>query len=1024
MGLREFVGACASAAARLFGSGPSPQPGHILAPRAAPRWPIAVLSLAAVFTTTLAVATTYTYDANGRLVGATNSAGQIAQYSYDVDGNLINVARPSATALGVFSFSPGRGPIGTVVTVQGYGFSTTATSDKITFNGVAATVTAATATQLTTTVPVGATTGPLAVTVGTATATTSTSFIVDATDLPPTITSFSPTIGSAGTAVTVNGTNFDLIPGQTAVQLDQTGGIPTSINNTKIIFPIPANGGSGKITVSTFYGAATTLQDLVVVPAGIATTSISQSTRITVGQAVKTFSVTTAGKSVAELFDATAGSFLTLQFSNMATNVAYSVYDRNNNLILSGTATSTTPSAHLPRLQTTGTYLLLMQPAAANAKWSDMVEADTGIVAGVAPVAVSTQGAGQEKRLFFTTTAGANLGLGLSSFVATSGNVSTVSVYDPNGVYVEDVLCAASGCDLTLSSTLAGTYTILVTSPSGSSSMSFNASLSPTLTATLTPNTPLNLSLPRNGQAAVLSFTATAGQTFALEVANQATVPAGLCVYYTVVSPNGTVVPSASGSTISSLTFNMPNLAAGTYQVDVSSCYGTTVTSLVTLVSGETGVIPIDGATTSYPLTAPGQNVYLTFNNTVAGANLGLGISPLSTPGNAYAATASVYNSAGGLVTGAQVACYQPYGCNLVLGNLPVGAYSVIVAAPGDGNRTMSFSATLSSDLLKTLSPNKALSLSVQRPGQNARLAFSAQAGQTVALNIANQVTVPANSEVIYMVLNPDGTYLTGTSTTTSTATLNLANLPQTGTYTVFVEPGICPTTALVTVATGITGTLAVNASQPSSFATTVPNQNVYLSFTNATAGANLGLGLSNVLTPGSTDDLTMTVYGPTGSQVASTLCIGAGNSCGVPLRNLAAGTYSAVVTQPENGLTGSFNATLSTDLTATLTTSKPLALNVTRFGQNADLMFTATAGQTATIQVAGETTVPANQYVVYDLFEVNGPTQTYLGMIELDSNATTTLTSANLPATGTYLVYVNALGGSTLSSTVTLGLQ
>lgn len=67
----------------------------------------------------------------------------------------------------ITSFTPASGVVGATVTITGTNFSTTTTNNTVTFNGVAATVTAATATQLTVTVPTGATTGKITVSVNT-----------------------------------------------------------------------------------------------------------------------------------------------------------------------------------------------------------------------------------------------------------------------------------------------------------------------------------------------------------------------------------------------------------------------------------------------------------------------------------------------------------------------------------------------------------------------------------------------------------------------------------------------------------------------------------------------------------------------------------------------------------------------------------------------------------------------------------------------------------------------------------------
>src|SRR5688572_23820953 len=72
-------------------------------------------------------------------------------------------APPPPPALALTSFSPTSGTSGTAVTLTGTGFSTTLANNAVKFNGLAAIVTAATATSLTATAPAGGTTGKISV---------------------------------------------------------------------------------------------------------------------------------------------------------------------------------------------------------------------------------------------------------------------------------------------------------------------------------------------------------------------------------------------------------------------------------------------------------------------------------------------------------------------------------------------------------------------------------------------------------------------------------------------------------------------------------------------------------------------------------------------------------------------------------------------------------------------------------------------------------------------------------------------
>src|SRR5436189_218266 len=82
------------------------------------------------------------------------------------------------------------------VTIAGIGFSATPAQNTVRFNGTLATVSVATTTQLTVTVPAGATTGTLSVTAPGGSSTSATAFTVAGTNGTPTISGFTPAIGT------------------------------------------------------------------------------------------------------------------------------------------------------------------------------------------------------------------------------------------------------------------------------------------------------------------------------------------------------------------------------------------------------------------------------------------------------------------------------------------------------------------------------------------------------------------------------------------------------------------------------------------------------------------------------------------------------------------------------------------------------------------------------------------------------------------------------------------------------------
>ena len=207
---------------------------------------------------------TYVYDELGRLVGVVDPAGETAIYTYDAVGNILSIKRQSSSQLSVIEYTPNKGPVGKPVTIYGTAFSTTPSQNTVQFNGVTATATSSTATQIETTVPTGATTGPITITTPSGSAISTTSFAL--ASITTTITGFTPTIGSPGTVVTITGTNFDTSPASDKLTLNITPLSPSSATSTSISTIVPSGATSGRISVVTPYGKAVSSGDCFVPP--------------------------------------------------------------------------------------------------------------------------------------------------------------------------------------------------------------------------------------------------------------------------------------------------------------------------------------------------------------------------------------------------------------------------------------------------------------------------------------------------------------------------------------------------------------------------------------------------------------------------------------------------------------------------------------------------------------------------------------------------------------------------------------
>ncbi len=146
----------------------------------------------------------------------------------------------------VTSFSPGSGPVGTVVTIQGQALTGVS---GVAFNGTQASFTVVSATQLKATVPAGATTGPISVTSPTGSTATTAAFKVT-----PKITGLSAPSGLVGDAVTVTGTS---LAGATSVSFGSAVDPAFTVDSdTQITAHVPDSARTGSIKVTTPTGTA------------------------------------------------------------------------------------------------------------------------------------------------------------------------------------------------------------------------------------------------------------------------------------------------------------------------------------------------------------------------------------------------------------------------------------------------------------------------------------------------------------------------------------------------------------------------------------------------------------------------------------------------------------------------------------------------------------------------------------------------------------------------------------------------
>ena len=225
---------------------------------------VAFNGVAAVFNVTSATQITATVPSGattGR-ISVTTSAGT------GTSASSFTVTTPSGPAPTVGGFSPLSGLVGSSVTVTGSGFSGVS---RVAFNGVSASYSVTSPTQLTATVPTGATTGRITVTTAAGTGTSASNFTVTTpSGSAPTVGGFSPLSGLVGSSVTITGTGFS---GVSRVAFNGVAAVFNVTSATQLTATVPSGATTGRISVTTSAGTGTSASSFTVTtPSGPAPT--------------------------------------------------------------------------------------------------------------------------------------------------------------------------------------------------------------------------------------------------------------------------------------------------------------------------------------------------------------------------------------------------------------------------------------------------------------------------------------------------------------------------------------------------------------------------------------------------------------------------------------------------------------------------------------------------------------------------------------------------------------------------------
>ncbi|MET8149520.1 LamG-like jellyroll fold domain-containing protein [Actinoplanes sp. NPDC049668] len=717
------------------------------------------------------------HDAAGQLVGAVDPRGDTAAYDYDRTGNLTAVRRYPSTQLSVLSTIPVRGAPGTRLSVHGTGFSA---SDTVTVNGVAAPVVEATSVRLVVTVPDAATTGTVRVSrAGGASADGPAPFTVVVDAAKPAVTGFSPASGPAGTSVTITGTGFAPETAGNTVAFNRTRARVTAASRTSLTVLVPDAVTAGPVSVRTAGGLATTVADYLVPPPGVPAETQVDGGRVTVGGAGVTTTVP-GGRTAVLRFSGTAGQKLSLAFSGNTVGAAkVALHTPYGQTFAAGQYDKPRPltgnqSFALPPLPTAGTYSIAVDPDGA-AAGSLTVTLSTQVTGQLSTTGAGTpmplDRVGRHGEFTFTAAENQRFSFAFADWTFPSSAFGVIRLYTPYGTEHLNWTVFDPGATGSFTTPWPGTWRFVVGTRDlsvGSATMWLSEQVDGGAIAV--GGASVGVTVARPGQAVRLGFDGTAGQRLGLGFTGISGLSYPLVG---LVDPSGREQSLAGGeeSDLPALT------AAGRHELVLSAPKAGALTVWLS-ADLDAGALAI-GAPVPVSLSRPGQNIRLRFDGT-AGQRLSLGFGAKTL--EAYLRTeVSRPGTAGRL------------GLWTALDNvdlpllLDTGTHEVFLDPDraATGELTLALSAEIDAGEAGTGVP--ATHLDFAAVGQNARLRFTATAGQRLSLGFTG---AGAGLEFVYAtVLKPDGTQLGSASSVYTLDDKDLGALPATGVYQVVFDP-------------------------------------------------------------------------------------------------------------------------------------------------------------------------------------------------------------------------------------------
>ena len=807
--------------------------------------------------------------------------------------------------------------------------------------------------------------------------------------------SISTSSGATGSSVTITGSGFSSIPSQDVVTFNGVAATVTYASGNRLVVTVPAGATTGDISITTQASSVTSDSSFTVVPVSV--TSFSPTSGI-------------------------VGSVLTVNGGGFDPTPA------NNTVLINGvpatvtSATTTQLQVTVPSGATPGHISVNAPLGAAISAGYFFVPASGYTLNQITQVATLVPGGGGQ---VFPVNGANQVGVALfdgvvgqwMSMVATNLNASSdYTVFAPDGSTLASGI-SYQNAEVTLPQLpQVGTYAWYYRPVSAPASGTFQL-LADVVGGLPTDGTPTATSLVP-GQNATYTFSGAAGQSYNLTLTS---INPAAYLSASVFNPDGSPLANCGGypaydNQNKSCEFTVGASATYTVRIIPGGLFPATFNTYVVQDFSATVTAGAPGPTVGITL-VPEQNGRINFTAT---ANQTLALYFAAGPINPNDPTSLVLSGPSPVPGGASLGDGQS-STTFNLPNLEAGNYLVTIR-PFNTGEANSMSATLANGVTGTI-PTDGSSTSVQTyvPGQNAYLTFNGTTGQSLTLVLAQLNLAPTSiNSVSVSVTNPDGSaYTSGACYTSSTpgCTLSLDSLPQTGTYTVTVNPdGQATFGAALSLPSDVTGTLTLNNS--TTVALTSLGQQAAFTFV-ATANEAVTLSVSSITTTPANTPVTFYVYNSSNVLVNQVSLTAEGT---LNIGTLAAGTYSVVVA-PNDAATGSMSVTMEpAQTTAVPTDGSSTNIATSSPGQNAYVTFQATAGQSVAVSLSNLSLLPASpSNVSWSITAPDGSSalrtdDCYVGNL---SNCTDAILS--IPITGTYTVDIYPQGQQTLSVGVTV---